>query len=240
MHLGRFQWCGAGSREDDLEALIILEGVVIALLVILVAGLLRSHAEILRQLDSLGAGEHRESFVAPPRRLSAQGEVAILTGVTPSGDSTSVSLTGSRGHTLLAFLSSTCTACGAFWNGSTIFNLDGVRPVVVTKGAEAESPTEISRLADPRHLTLMSTRAWEDFNVPATPYFALVDNGTARVVGEGSASDWPRVEDMVRRALAESGMGRNTTQRKADVDEELSAAGFEPGDPRLYQRPPRP
>ena len=162
----------------------------------------------------------------------------MLTGVTPRGDSTSVSLTGSRGHTLLAFLSSTCTACGEFWNGSATFTLAGVRPVVVTKGAEAESPSEIARLADPRHLTLMSTQAWEDFNVPATPYFALVDNGTARVVGEGSAGDWSRVEDMVRRALAESGLGRNTAQRKADVDQELAEAGFEPGDPRLYQRPP--
>lgn len=85
----------------------------------------------------------------------------------------------------------------------------------------------------------MSTSAWEDFGVPATPYFALVDNGSGRVVGEGSAADWTRVEDMVRRAIAETGLRRNTAQRKAVVDEELSAAGLEPGDPRLYRRPDR-
>lgn len=224
-----------------MEVLIVIEGIVIALLVILVAGLLRSHAEILRQLDSLGAGEHHESFLAPPRRISGERDntIRVLSGVTPGGDSASVSLTGSRGHTLLAFLSSTCTACGAFWSGSTQFGLDGVRPVVVTKGSEAESPGEISRLSDPKHLTLMSTSAWEDFGVPATPYFALVDNGSGRVVGEGSAADWTRVEDMVRRAIAETGLRRNTAQRKAVVDEELSAAGLEPGDPRLYRRPDR-
>jgi hypothetical protein len=160
--------------------------------------------------------------------------------VTPRGESANVALSDSRGHTLLAFLSSTCTACGAFWDDSSTFTLEGVRPVVVTKGSEAESPAEIARLADPRHLTLMSTKAWEDFAVPATPYFALIDNSNARVVGEGSAGDWGRVEEMVRRALAETGLRRSTAQRKADVDEELAAAGFEPGDSRLYQKPPLP
>jgi hypothetical protein len=37
--------------------LVILEGIVILLLAVLVAGLLRSHAEILRTLDRLGAGD---------------------------------------------------------------------------------------------------------------------------------------------------------------------------------------
>ena len=40
-----------------LLALVSLEGIVILLLTVLVAGLLRSHAEILRKLDALGAGD---------------------------------------------------------------------------------------------------------------------------------------------------------------------------------------
>jgi len=220
-----------------MEALVVIEGIVILLLVVLVAGLLRSHAEILRQLDSLGAGEHQGSFVAPPRRSRATSPAHTLAGITPSGAATNVSLDGGRGHTLLAFLSSSCAACGEFWKGAGRFALEGVRPVVVTKGVDAESPAEIGRLADPAIITLMSTEAWEAFRVPATPYFALIDNGTGRVVGEGSASDWARVADMARRALADDGLHRSTSQRKADVDEELAAAGFEPGDPRLYHRP---
>ena len=39
-----------------LTALVVALGVVVALLGVLVAGLLRSHAEILRQLHALGAG----------------------------------------------------------------------------------------------------------------------------------------------------------------------------------------
>ena len=222
-----------------MEALIVIEASVIVLLVVLVGGLLRSHAEILRQLDSLGAGEPSDSFIAPPRRVSplSDGPLKSLSGLTPEGAAASVALTGTRGHTLLAFLSSGCTACSAFWQGSNLFRVDGVRPVVVTKGADAESPAEIERLAPSQQLTLMSTEAWEAFNVPATPYFALIENVSGRIVGEGSAADWPRVEDMVRRALGDAGLHRSTAQRKADVDEELAAAGFEPGDPRLYGRP---
>lgn len=221
-----------------MEALIAIEAIVIVLLLVLVGGLLRSHAEILRQLDSLGAGEQHEPFVAPPRpaQLGA-GPLRTLSGITPAGANASVALTGSRGHTLLAFLSSTCTACSAFWQRSGSFGVDGVRPVIVTKGTEAESPAEIHRLCSLQQLTLMSSEAWEAFKVPATPYFALVENQSGRIVGEGSAADWVRVEDMVRRALADVGLHRSTSQRKADVDEELAAAGFEPGDPRLFFPP---
>jgi hypothetical protein len=84
----------------------------------------------------------------------------------------------------------------------------------------------------------MSTEAWESFAVPATPYFVLVD-GEGQIVGEGSAPTWAQVEDMMRRAIADDrhSLRRSTSERKADVDEELTAAGIEPGDPRLYQPP---
>jgi hypothetical protein len=110
--------------------------------------------------------------------------------------------------------------------------------VVVTKGAEAESPAAVARLMNPSVSTLMSTEAWESFAVPATPYFVLVDGG-GQIVGEGSAPTWAQVEDMMRRAIADDrhSLRRSTRERKADVDEELTAAGIEPGDPRLYQPP---
>lgn len=221
-----------------MEALIIIEGIVIALLVVLVAGLLRSHGEILRQLDALGGGEPHEAHVAPPRRLARNGAATMLTGSTPGGGTTTISLSGSRGHTLLAFLSTTCTACGAFWKEEAP-PLAGVRSVVVTKGAEAESPAAVAKLMSPSLSTLMSTEAWESFAVPATPYFVLVDNWGGQIVGEGSAPTWAQVEDMMRRAIADDrhSLRRSTSERKADVDEELAAAGIEPGDPRLFQPP---
>jgi hypothetical protein len=221
-----------------MEALVVIEGIVIALLVILVAGLLRSHAEILRQLAELGGGERRESRLQPPRRLSRQGPLTVLSGNTTDGGSATFALSGSRGHTLLAFLSTTCVACGAFWQG-TPPESEGIRTLLVTKGEEAESPAELSRLETNAATTVMSTAAWESFAVPATPYFALIDNRDGRVVGEGSAPTWEQVGEMVNRALADErhSLRRSTRDRKADTDEELARAGIEPGDPRLFQPP---
>jgi hypothetical protein len=225
-----------------VDALIVIEAIVIGLLVVLVAGLLRSHAEILRQLHALGGGEHpTETFIPPPRRNGlGPSPMANLSGPTPEGGIASVALSGSRGYSLLAFLSTTCTSCQPFWQGlSGELSLSGARPIVVTKGPTEESPGEIARISTGKVTTLMSTEAWDAFKVPATPYFALVDNVNASVVGEGSAANWGRVGDMVSRAISDHAhpLHRSTSARKADVDEELKQAGIEPGDPRL-DRPP--
>ena len=225
-----------------MDALIVIEAIVIGLLVVLVAGLLRSHAEILRQLHALGGGEHpAETFVPPPRR-SALGPtpLANLSGPTPEGGTASVALTGSRGYSLLAFLSTTCTSCQPFWQGlSGDLNFSGARPIVVTKDPNEESPADIARMASGKVTTLMSSDAWDAFKVPATPYFALVDNANATVVGEGSATNWGRVGEMVSRAISDHAhpLHSSTAARKADVDQELREAGIEPGDERLYQPP---
>lgn len=228
-----------------MTALIIIEAVVIALLVVLVAGLLRSHGEILRQLNALGVGEHSDqtSQLLTPHRRSGLGRSALTTlaGPTPQGAAASVALSGSRGYTLLAFLSTTCTACRPFWEEEVDGTIDlrGVRTVVVTKDPAEESPSELARLAPTSLTSVMSSEAWNAFKVPATPYFALVDTADATVVGEGSAANWDRVAEMVRRAISDAAhpLHRSTAARKADVDAELTAAGIEPGDPRLY-RPP--
>lgn len=239
-----FLWFGDGCRDEEMTALIIIEAVVIALLVVLVAGLLRSHGEILRQLNALGVGEHADqtSQLLTPHRTSGLGQSAVTTlaGPTPHGAAASVALSGSRGYTLLAFLSSTCTACRPFWEeADRKIDLRGVRTVIVTKDPAEESPSELARLAPASVNAVMSSEAWNAFKVPATPYFALVDTADARVVGEGSAANWDRVADMVRRAVSDAAhpLHRSTAARKADVDAELTAAGIEPGDPRLY-RPP--
>ncbi len=225
-----------------MEALLVIEGIVIGLLVVLVAGLLRSHAEILRQLHALGGGElQTESFIPAPRRSGlGPSPLANLSGPTPDGGTASIALTGSRGYSLLAFLSSTCTSCQPFWQGlSGDLDFSGARPIVVTKDPGEESPGDIARMASDGVTTVMSSDAWDAFKVPATPYFALVDNATASVVGEGSAANWGRVGEMVSRAISDHShpLHRSTSARKADVDEELKEAGIEPGDHRLYQPP---
>jgi hypothetical protein len=233
-----------------MTAVVVIEAVVIVLLAVLVAGLLRSHAEILRRLHELGAGDDHTSAPVPlsPTRRPAALQTApggAVTGVTPQGATVSVSLAGSRGFTLLAFLSSGCGTCKTFW---TEFGTaghqsprGGVRTVIVTKSAVDESLGDIRRLAPADPLTIMSSEAWDDFQVPFTPYFVLVDTDRGVVVGDGAAAGWQQLVGLVDRALGDASesvsLHRSTADRLADSEEEMRRAGIAPGDPALYQRP---
>src|SRR5690606_27691109 len=101
--------------------LVILEGIVILLLTVLVAGLLRSHADILRTLDRLGAGDGTAPTagtslgLGPTRRSTGQAPVGAISGVTLDGQARTFALTDSRGYVLAAFLSSGCSTCKGFW-----------------------------------------------------------------------------------------------------------------------------
>lgn len=235
-----------------MEALVVIEGIVILLLSVLVAGLLRSHAEILRKLHALGAGEDVPVPTPAVRRRPPatagfeRAPLTVLDGVTPRGDAISVSLEHGRGPTLLAFLSSGCTSCQTFWTAfSGDFELPepGTRTVIATKGPADESISEVARLAPESLTTVMSTEAWDAFRVPMTPYFLFVD-GSGQVIGEGSASTWRHLLGLLRQSSADlSHAGRtspvhlDTEGRAHFTDDELTRAGIEPGDPSLYRNP---
>jgi hypothetical protein len=77
-----------------MTAVIVIEGVVILLLAVLVAGLLKSHAEILRQLNALGATEDGSVTVGSaqtrPRTTGLEkAPTTSLTGVDLVGGSIS-------------------------------------------------------------------------------------------------------------------------------------------------------
>src|SRR5262245_1837515 len=100
-------------------------GVVVALLAVLVAGLLRSHAEILRALHGLGVdldpdGSGTTSAVRPPQRTPeprspSDRAAADIVGTTPRGDAMSLAVVGVAHPTLVAFLTSGCSTCTNFW-----------------------------------------------------------------------------------------------------------------------------
>lgn len=227
-----------------MTAVIILEGVVIVLLAILVAGLLRSHAEILRTLDRLGAGEDVSTQVAGPRPRTVGFEEAPMksvTGLTPGGSDRTVSLDHGRAPTLLAFLSTGCASCQVFWRElaqSPELPLPGTRVLVVTKGSDGESPGKVAGLAPPGVDVIMSSEAWDEFRVPLTPYFMLLDPDS-RVIGEGSALTWDQLLGLLRQSIADSPDPKrlSTSQRAEFTDTQLARSGVEPGDPSLYENP---
>lgn len=199
----------------------------VALLAVLVVGLLKSHAEILRQLHALGAGREDTApgalapgeparpadapFDVRPDVLAPAGVTGTaahdLVGVTPTEETALVSVVGAEHQTLLAFLSSGCSTCQDFWDvfaGAGDLGLPpATRLVAVTKGPDMESQTTVARLGAGQVPVVMSTEAWDAYAVPGSPYFVLVDGVAGRVAGEGSASSWEQVVRLCRDASAD-------------------------------------
>jgi hypothetical protein len=227
-----------------MTALVVALAVAVLLLAVLVAGLLRSHAEILKALHELGAGLELDRAEGPvdvtiegvrtPRRSGAAETADSVSGETLDGESVALSLTTGT-DTLLAFLSSGCTTCGAFWEAFAEQQVEvpgDARLVVVTKSLDEESAGTLEKRA-PRHVPLVaSSSAWEGFGVPGSPYFVYVD-GTGRVVGEGSAATWPAVATLMGQAHADDAHRRGRLSREGRDDAALAAAGIRPGDPSL-------
>jgi hypothetical protein len=220
-----------------IGTLIAIEAVVIVLLTILVAGLLRSHAEILKRLHALGAGladttpESSRSFATVPPVPDGFGAAFDVDGTGLRDDAVHVSVVGTRHHTLFAFLSSGCLTCHAFWDAfgdrAALGLPDDIRLVVVAKDAAEESVSELRRLAPPQLPVVMASRAWEQYRVPGSPYFVLVDGAAARVRGEGTGASWAQVWNLLQQAANDS--------NERLIDRELLTNGVAPGDPSLYR-----
>lgn len=259
---------------------VVAEGVAIALLGVLVLGLLRSHALILRALHELGAGLELEKEVAdaggsghddhdhaPPGAVPVQIEPGVVPGRTDASNAAhdvigedlsgrhSVVEVGSTGSTptLLAFLSSGCSVCQTYWDefGPDTATPADARLVVVTKGRPDEAPATLARLANPGVRVVASSAAWADYDIPGSPYFVLVEDGI--VTGEGSATSWPQVRDLLEQAVEQTAHARLLAGRTGPgsfgdpgpggrddlsrIDAELLAAGIQPGHASLHTPP---
>jgi len=250
---------------------VVLEGLVIAVLGLLVFGLLRSHAEILKRLHDLGAGldagptqaaqlppdgprPGRDFQVMPqvpsPPEREAFGGSADLAGIGAGGNETlTVRVTGVEHDTIVAFLSSGCLTCQRFWDAfrkpRKLGLPAGTRLVVVTKGADSESPSAIAQLAPPGLPTVMSSEAFVDYDIPGSPYFVQVHGPTGRVKGEGTGPDWDQVSSLLSQASGDADLMATLAgsqvakpgadaERESRIDRELFEAGVAPGDPTLY------
>jgi hypothetical protein len=230
-----------------MTALVVGLALVVLVLAVLVAGLLRSHAEILKALHELGAGlelERQSDGPVPvtidgviPPRTAGSAAPDTLSGTTLDGESVAYSLRG--GATLLAFLSSGCTTCQAFWSafrtGSPAVPAEA-RLLAVVRDLQEESESE---LLDRRPATvpvIASTSGWGAFDVPGSPYFVLVRDG--RIVGEGSGTSWQQISTLLAQAAADDALREargNGAVREARDDTALRNAGIEPGHPSLYE-----
>jgi hypothetical protein len=203
-----------------VTALVAAETILLAVLTLFVVALLRSHAEILRRLETL---EPRNTVPRPEAAPGARPAPDIA-GATPSGGARQVA--AGSGDLLLAFLSSGCSSCAGLLDSlpEGLAQLPrATRLVVVPKSPEVERAQRFRPLED--HVdVVMSSDAWDDYAVPGSPYFVHVENG--RVAGEGSGTAWTQVATLLSDALSD----RDDTHR---VEAELEAAGILPGHPSL-------
>lgn len=236
-------------------AVVIAEGAAILLLAVLVVGLLRSHALILRALHELGAGleledDAADASAAGPQPLTLEKGVvpgrnsdravaaADITGIGLDGSPAGVPVSSTGNRTLLAFLTSGCSVCATFWDE---FRTGGhvvpgaARLQVVVKDAAEESPAAVRSLAGDDLDVVASSAAWTDYEIPGSPYFVLVADG--RVAGEGSATTWTQVRDLMQQGVDEAAAAATDRDSVPRIDAELEAAGITPGHPSLFVQP---
>lgn len=235
---------------------------VVAVLCVLVAGLLRAYADVLRRLHALdGGGDEQEGALpagAPPFKVADQvsiprtypvegreewSEGHDVTGTTLAGEVVAARVVGSEQDTLIAFLSSGCAGCVGFWDELSTPGRwalpEGSRLLVVAKDEHDESVSLLAELCPPGVDLVMSGQAWSDYEVPGSPYVVVVDGPTGRVKGEGSGTSFSQLSALVSQAAGDSSARvrkpARDTERESDVDRELMRAGIMPGDVRLYQ-----
>ena len=212
---------------------------------LLVAGLLRSHAEILRALHELGvdldpsrpdgvdtpvAAPGGRGATSPTVRSSevptrpSRGAVDVV-GTAPDGDAVSIAVTGRNDLTLLAFLSSGCGSCHFFWDAfarrASLEVPGDARLVVVTKGPRAEQPGDGPQARAARQ-SRSSCRARRGTTTTCRSRRSSCSSTASRatVIGEGAANTWEHVTALLHTALDDAGLldrkGRRRSARRHD------------------------
>lgn len=239
---------------------VVLLAIAVGVLALLVFGLLRTHAEILRALDRAGISLDDEATASPSAEVVAERSeagasadpagVRDLVGTVPAGGPTKVTVTGVAHLTLLAFLSPGCRTCKRFWEAFSDPDLElpggNTRLVIVGQDPAHDSESAMAELVPAGIKAVLSSSAWADYDVPGSPYFVLVDGAEGRVVGAGSALRWEQLQNLLLQALDDAGLadpsgpqrpgspGRSGRSRAQHADEALRSAGIGPGHPSLY------
>jgi hypothetical protein len=228
-------------EREPVTVLVACETVLLALLVLLVAGLLRSHAEILRRLGPPSAQDQDPDagLPSPARRATSAREGNDIVGVTLEREPVKIGFGEGYPPTLLAFLSTGCGVCESFWKDLRDQRRPAelpadIRVVAVTKDPTDESPSRLRSLSPREAPVVMSSAAWNDYAVPAAPYFVYLEGST--VLGEGSANGWTQISSLVRDSIEDRAFSGGGEARTRDVDRALAAAGIRPGHPSLYPR----
>ena len=228
-----------------MNVVVAMLGVLLAVALLFIVALLRSHAEILRRLAAieatLDAGQPAaaQPLGTTPASARAGGIATDIDGQTLAGEPASVRFGSQTQATLLAFMGTGCQVCAPLWHelhGDEVPTPAGAHLVVVTKGPERERLARLLELAPADADVVMSTKAWSDFSVTATPHFVLVRDG--EIAGRGSATSWAQITAFLNDAADDDRLYRaralGTNARAERAEQALADAGIGPEHPSLY------
>ena len=139
-----------------MTVLVLINTFALCVTAVLVAGLLRAHGDSLETLAELNRASRPGTRLAPgvPTPPDRQTPSAVdVHGSLATGGSVTISFSSGGPNTVLAFLSSGCLTCHAFWEA---FQPDvrqvlpgGARLILVTNDSDRESPSKLSKLSPP-------------------------------------------------------------------------------------------
>jgi hypothetical protein len=184
--------------------LVSVETVVLALLSLFVFGLLRSHAEIIRAVQTYGRALGNDSDGIPLELAPTAGQVTPalgFAGETLDGKPVEYPLWATDDRdTVLAFLTTGCQTCQTFWDAFQAEDLGlppDTRLIIVAKDRRSESRGRLRRLAPAHHDLVLSRDAWTTYQVPGSPYFVYITGSNAKVSGQGTGQSWTQVLDLL-------------------------------------------
>ncbi|MEZ5165248.1 MAG: hypothetical protein R2695_01705 [Acidimicrobiales bacterium] len=222
---------------------VIILTIAVAVLTVIVFGLLRTHAEILRALDRAGVplegrGTARSvgpvPVAAPTGRAVAGDIVGQVPGWTGEG--------GARRRSPHPARASRRDAAPARRSGASSpprasTSRGATRLVIVAQDPAHDSESRLAELAPAGVRTVCSSEAWQAYDVPGSPFFALVDGRTGRVVGSGTPPAGPRSTRCCNRPWAtESSTGRSTRLWRRPASPQDIRACIRPIRPRRASR----
>lgn len=187
--------------------------VAVVLLAIVVVALARTLTATTRRLSLLERQAHREERHDARARTQAtpsgeprpdapaepEGDAVDIRGADVEGRPSVVPLERTDAPTLLAFLSTSCGICMGIWErlcAEGLGSATGVVPVVVTKDPAEEDVERIRQLSAAGPTVVLSSEAWDDYEVPGSPYVMLVSAAPGSVVAEGTPARWEDLERM--------------------------------------------
>ncbi|MFC2176833.1 hypothetical protein ACFLRH_00285 [Actinomycetota bacterium] len=178
-----------------MTVLVVAEAVVIGLLGILVVGLLRRNAAILREF------EEGKAVTGGPGRAGTGALARDIAGVGLNGQIVGVRVREPDRPTLLAFMSTTCSTCNHFWRGfgdaEMLATLGSTRLIIITYGDGHERPAAIAEVAPPDVPLVMSSIAWQTYDVPSSPHFVMISEATGLITAKASAPNWDEMLQLI-------------------------------------------